>query len=150
MVMTAEITQQYTSHQKLLEQAPSEFVHGHSAFEVLWLLPQNLMIAGLRIYRALISPLYGDVCKHFPTCSAYALESLTRHGAVTGLGLSVRRLLRCHPWAAGGIDRVPPGGRPFASFEKLPKIILLNYPTFEDLSDLMSSHMSQKNSDYRI
>lgn len=127
------------SPQDRLAAAPSEFVHARSALHVLWLLPQNLLIAGLKVYRALISPLYGDVCRHFPTCSAYALESVTRYGAVRGLSLTVRRLLRCHPWAAGGIDRVPAGGRCFSSVEQLPKIMILNHPTHEDLAFLLSS-----------
>lgn len=130
---------QHESSQDLFDAAPSEFVHANNAFQILWLLPQNLLIAGLKVYRALVSPLYGDVCKHFPTCSAYGLESLTRHGALRGLGLTVRRLLRCHPWAAGGIDRVPDGGRPFTSVEQLPKIVLLNHPTPEDRARLLAS-----------
>lgn len=125
--------------QELFDAAPSEYVHPNTALQVLWLLPQNLLIAGLKIYRALVSPLYGDVCKHFPTCSAYGLESVTRHGAVRGLGLTVRRLLRCHPWAAGGIDRVPDGGRAFHTVEDLPRIMLLNHPTPEDRARLLAS-----------
>ena len=115
--------------EQLWEQAPSDFVRPRGAVQAVWLLPQNLIIAGLKLYRMLISPLYGDVCRHFPTCSAYGLESVVRHGAVRGLGLTVRRLLRCHPWAAGGIDRVPQGGRRFSSETELPRIILLNHPT---------------------
>jgi hypothetical protein len=67
-----------------------------------------VLVALLRLYRFAISPLYGDVCRYYPTCSAYALESVQVHGAVRGSWLSVRRLARCHPWAAGGIDEVPP------------------------------------------
>lgn len=62
----------------------------------------------LRGYRALISPLYGQVCRYYPSCSVYALEAVERHGVFTGLWLAGRRLLRCHPWAAGGVDPVPP------------------------------------------
>lgn len=61
----------------------------------------------MKAYRRLISPLYGDVCKYRPTCSAYALESFERHGAWRGLVLTVNRLRRCHPWSAGGYDPVP-------------------------------------------
>lgn len=62
----------------------------------------------LRAYRFLISPLYGEVCRYHPSCSAYALEAVTRHGALRGSWLAGRRLLRCHPWAEGGVDLVPP------------------------------------------
>ena len=66
-----------------------------------------LLIGFLRAYRLLISPLYGQVCRYHPTCSAYALEAVTVHGSLRGTWLSVRRLARCHPWAAGGYDPVP-------------------------------------------
>lgn len=67
-----------------------------------------VLIAFLKAYRALISPLYGQVCRYHPSCSAYALEAVTEHGSVRGSWLAVRRLARCHPWAAGGYDPVPP------------------------------------------
>jgi hypothetical protein len=72
----------------------------------------------LRAYRFLISPLYGQVCRYHPSCSAYALEAVTRHGAVRGSWLAGRRLLRCHPWAEGGVDLVPPAkGQPAAAVD---------------------------------
>ena len=61
-----------------------------------------VLIGLLKAYRAVISPLYGNVCKYYPSCSAYALESVTVHGAIKGSGRAGRRLLSCHPWAAGG------------------------------------------------
>ena len=67
-----------------------------------------LLIGLLKAYRALISPLYGQVCRYHPSCSAYALGAVTEHGSVRGSWLAVRRLSRCHPWAAGGYDPVPP------------------------------------------
>ena len=65
-------------------------------------------------YRRFVSPLFGRHCRYEPTCSAYALEAIRRYGAVEGGTMSVARLLRCHPWAAGGLDPVPdlgPGAR---------------------------------------
>jgi uncharacterized protein len=67
-----------------------------------------LLIGFLRAYRLLVSPLYGQVCRYHPSCSAYALEAVTAHGSLKGTWLAVRRLGHCHPWAAGGYDPVPP------------------------------------------
>ena len=67
-----------------------------------------LLIGFLKAYRAIISPLYGQVCKFYPSCSAYALESIQIHGSLKGTWLALKRLGRCHPWAKGGIDPVPP------------------------------------------
>ena len=67
-----------------------------------------LLIGFLRLYRLVISPLYGQVCRYHPSCSAYALQAVTDHGSVRGSWLAARRLTRCHPWAAGGYDPVPP------------------------------------------
>ncbi len=66
-----------------------------------------LLIGLLRLYRLLISPLYGQVCRYHPSCSAYALEAVTVHGSLRGCGYAVRRIVNCHPWAAGGYDPVP-------------------------------------------
>ncbi|TDC66541.1 membrane protein insertion efficiency factor YidD [Micromonospora sp. KC207] len=63
-------------------------------------------------YRRWISPALPARCRFYPSCSAYALEAVARHGAIRGAGLTVRRLLRCHPFHPGGHDPVPePGGR---------------------------------------
>ena len=69
---------------------------------------KHVLIALLKAYRFAISPLYGQVCRYHPTCSAYALEAVTRHGSLRGSWLAVRRILRCHPWNPGGYDPVPP------------------------------------------
>lgn len=66
-----------------------------------------LLIGFLKLYRLLISPLYGQVCKFYPSCSAYSLEAVQTHGAWKGSILTVKRLGRCHPWSAGGYDPVP-------------------------------------------
>ena len=68
---------------------------------------RHVLIALLRAYRAVISPLYGNVCKFYPSCSAYALEAIRVHGAAKGSWLAARRLARCHPWSLGGYDPVP-------------------------------------------
>lgn len=77
-------------------------------FDPVRLDPLRLVLIGLlRAYRLLISPLYGQVCRFHPSCSAYALEAVREHGSIKGSWLACRRLLRCHPWAAGGYDPVP-------------------------------------------
>ncbi|MFM2112388.1 MAG: rane protein insertion efficiency factor YidD [Pseudomonadota bacterium] len=70
------------------------------------LLAQALMLP-VRGYRLLLSPWLGSACRFNPTCSVYALEALDTHGAAQGSYLAARRILRCHPWCAGGHDPVP-------------------------------------------
>jgi putative membrane protein insertion efficiency factor len=65
------------------------------------------LAAPIRLYQRFISPLLGDRCRFYPSCSTYMLQALERHGALRGLYLGTRRLLRCHPWNAGGFDEVP-------------------------------------------
>ncbi len=81
---------------------------GASVIGLMALVPRNALIGVLHGYRATVSQLYGDVCKYYPSCSAYALGAVQQHGAVKGAALTAARLARCHPWAAGGIDDVPP------------------------------------------
>lgn len=66
-----------------------------------------VLLLPIRLYRVAIGPLLPPSCRFYPSCSAYAVESLTRHGAFRGLYLTVRRLLRCGPWHPGGFDFVP-------------------------------------------
>ncbi len=67
-----------------------------------------LLLALLGAYRRLVSPLLPPACRFHPTCSAYAVEAVRRHGSARGLFLTVKRLARCHPLCEGGIDPVPP------------------------------------------
>lgn len=73
----------------------------------LALIPRNVCIGLLVVYRAVISPLYGDVCRYYPSCSLYTLQAIQQHGVVRGVWFGMRRIARCHPWAAGGVDDVP-------------------------------------------
>jgi putative membrane protein insertion efficiency factor len=66
------------------------------------------LIALIRAYQYAISPLLGQRCKYYPSCSSYAVEALREHGVVRGLGLATWRLLRCNPFSDGGYDPVPP------------------------------------------
>ncbi|WP_425099961.1 membrane protein insertion efficiency factor YidD [Tropicibacter sp. S64] len=61
----------------------------------------------VRLYRLVFSPWVGHGCRFQPTCSAYALEALEKHGGIKGSYLAIRRILRCHPWGGSGIDNVP-------------------------------------------
>jgi len=69
----------------------------------------RLLILLVHIYRATLGPFLGGSCRFTPSCSTYALEALERHGARRGAWLSLRRVLRCHPFRAAGYDPVPSG-----------------------------------------
>ena len=69
---------------------------------------KRILIRLVKLYRKFISPLKRTpTCRFTPTCSEYALEALTRHGAIKGSYLAVRRILKCHPFHEGGFDPVP-------------------------------------------
>ncbi len=70
--------------------------------------PQAFVVSlPVRAYRLIFSPWVGHNCRYQPTCSAYAMDALERHGAVRGVILSIRRIGRCHPWGGDGYDPVP-------------------------------------------
>lgn len=72
-----------------------------------WTLVRLLQLPVL-VYRYTLSPLLGPRCRYVPSCSAYALEALERHGPIRGGWLALRRIMRCHPLREGGFDPVPP------------------------------------------
>lgn len=70
-------------------------------------LAARVLTALIGLYQRFISPLLGAHCRFEPTCSAYAAEAVSTHGALRGTWLALRRIARCHPWNPGGIDPVP-------------------------------------------
>jgi hypothetical protein len=69
---------------------------------------RKILIWLIRAYQLLISPLFGNHCRFYPSCSQYAVEAIDRYGVLMGCWLALRRVLCCHPWHPGGIDPVPP------------------------------------------
>jgi putative membrane protein insertion efficiency factor len=81
----------------------------------LWIATLGRLLAGILIglirgYQILLSPRIGQVCRYYPTCSHYGLQAIKVHGAGKGSLLTAWRVLRCHPWATGGIENVPAKG----------------------------------------
>lgn len=68
---------------------------------------KTVLQALVRLYQLVLSPLLGPRCRFYPSCSNYALEALSRHGALRGSWLAARRICRCHPLNEGGLDPVP-------------------------------------------
>jgi len=68
---------------------------------------RSLFLLPIRVYQYAISPFMAPHCRYHPTCSEYTAEAITRYGALHGLGMGIRRVSRCHPWAEGGYDPVP-------------------------------------------
>ncbi|HEX9171511.1 MAG TPA: membrane protein insertion efficiency factor YidD [Telluria sp.] len=69
---------------------------------------KTLLVWLLRAYQLVLSPMLGQNCRFYPSCSHYAIEALKTHGAAKGGLLAARRVCRCHPWNEGGFDPVPP------------------------------------------
>lgn len=85
----------------------------------LFLFPRNVLILFIQGWRKVVSPLYGNVCRFYPSCSAYGLGAVQQFGVLRGGGMTLWRILRCNPWARGGIDDVPArmvGNVPLSTF----------------------------------
>ncbi len=67
----------------------------------------HALVLFVRAYQMWVSPLFPAACRYHPTCSAYAIEALQKHGALRGSWLAAKRIGRCHPFRAGGFDPVP-------------------------------------------
>ena len=69
---------------------------------------KQLLLLAIRGYQIALSPFFGTQCRFHPTCSQYAAEAIATHGSLKGTWLAIKRILKCHPWHAGGVDPVPP------------------------------------------
>lgn len=98
------------STEGMTEKVADDGTHGSSPSFL-----SRVLIVVVRGYQAVISPLLGPRCRFYPSCSAYAVQALRERGAVTGFGLAVYRVLRCNPWARGGVDFPPRVGQRWPS-----------------------------------
>lgn len=79
----------------------------------------SIAVKLITLYQLSLSLLIGNQCRFYPTCSQYTKEAIEAHGVLSGIGLGVRRITRCHPWHEGGFDPVPdPNSRACAKTEK--------------------------------
>ncbi len=82
---------------------------------------KTLLLGMIKLYRLTLSPLLGSNCRFHPSCSAYAEEAIASHGVIKGGYLSLRRIVKCHPFHDGGFDPVPPPGKPRQSSSQIEK-----------------------------
>lgn len=68
---------------------------------------RQAVVVGIAGYQRLLSPLLGQNCRFYPSCSQYAKEAVLKHGLLRGVQLAARRIVRCNPWNPGGVDIVP-------------------------------------------
>lgn len=88
----------------------------------------RLLVLLVRGYQLFVSPLIAPRCRFYPSCSAYAVTALQRHGALRGSWLAIRRLGRCHPWNPGGVDHVPPARPRHAPSTSRPAAADVDHP----------------------
>ena len=82
-------------------------MEAHGWWPMVRRVPRATGILLVRMYQVVLSPIFGGHCRYYPSCSAYAIEALERHGALRGGWLAVCRIGRCHPFRPGGFDPVP-------------------------------------------
>ena len=90
--------------------------------QTLWALgapARWLLVGGIKLYRVTLSSILGGQCRFYPTCSHYGEEAIQVHGALKGSALAVWRILRCHPFSKGGVERVPPRRDRHAKYENV-------------------------------
>jgi len=90
--------------------------------QTLWALgapARWLLVGGIKLYRVTLSSILGGQCRFYPTCSHYGEEAIQVHGALKGSALAVWRILRCHPFSKGGVERVPPRRDRHATYENV-------------------------------
>jgi len=67
---------------------------------------KKILITLIKLYKKFISPLLGKRCRFYPSCSTYALEAISKYGAIRGSYMAIKRIMRCHPFNPGGYDPV--------------------------------------------
>lgn len=95
-------------------------------------LPRVLLIGAVRAYRFALSPWLGNACRFEPTCSAYALQALTAHGAAAGTYLTLHRVARCAPWCEGGHDPVPAERPAFFAKRRVRRLAAMPTPLSDE------------------
>ena len=68
---------------------------------------KKILMLIIRAYQLFLSPLFGSNCRYMPTCSHYTHQAIAQYGAIRGVWMGIKRILRCHPWVKGGYDPVP-------------------------------------------
>lgn len=105
--------------------------------------PSRLVALVLKGYRRLISPLYGQVCSFYPSCSAYGLEAVTVHGVLRGVPMTLWRILRCNPFSGGGVDHVRCAPRIWPEAQ-VPSIIETNHPPMSPQASASQTSRDQR------
>jgi uncharacterized protein len=68
---------------------------------------QGFFLFGIRVYQKIISPLFPSSCRFYPSCSEYSFQAIQAYGLIKGIFLSMKRIMRCHPFCPGGVDPLP-------------------------------------------